>query len=313
MRIFSDSREFARRLFPDVSDWAPTHPAFSGKNSGLNRLIGRLYNHAGVWTGESGGDDFGFAFLSRRVSASQYDLLLGMIREEAGLPGGLICLADEGRGFHGQRGRPWAAVSGNLHVTVLFRPQAKIPLFHAGWPALAAVSCVEAVDGLPGLRGRAGVKWVNDILIGGAKTAGFLAASRIKNDIVEAALLGIGINVRHAPGVAPDPFVPEVTSLRAHDSSAQPCTEAQVLALLLARLGLNRTSLLGGGAAALIEIYRQRSIVIGRRVRVLSDPLEGRPVEIASGVVERIGGDLELYIAGRREPVRHGRLILDPV
>ena len=40
------------------------------------------------------------------------------------------------------------------------------------WPSHAVV---DALDAVPGLEGRARIKWVNDILIGDAKVAGILA------------------------------------------------------------------------------------------------------------------------------------------
>jgi BirA family biotin operon repressor/biotin-[acetyl-CoA-carboxylase] ligase len=175
---------------------------------------------------------------------------------------------------------------------------------------LAAVSVVECLDALPGLSVRPGIKWVNDILLGSAKVAGFVTHIQSQEDLVRAAVLGIGLNVETLPRVEPDPFAPEVTSLAANSSDPASCSQEKVLSRLLSRLEANYQKLCGGQARELLGLYRERSIISGRRVRILSDPLSGAPQELASGRVTGIGSGLELYLEGRDAPVIRGRLAL---
>ncbi len=95
-----------------------------------------------------------------------------------------------GRGRHG---RDWFSPEGNLYASILLRPG--LPparLSELGFVvALAAADAADAV--LPG--GRARLKWPNDVLVDGGKIAGILV------EIIEdnAAVIGIGLNIAHAP------------------------------------------------------------------------------------------------------------------
>lgn len=310
MRIICDSPTYAGRLFPEVEAWSPADRSFSREGGDAARLVSRFLGNGPLWTASAEGFGFRVALLRQFAPLSQYDTMLDLARTRAGLPDGLLCLAEAGRGFHGQRGRSWTAEPGNLHLTVFFQLGVPARGFHALWPALAAVSCVEAIDGLKGLRGRAGIKWVNDILIDGNKTAGFLAFSQIRDDRVEAALLGIGINVLKAPGKMSGPFASRATCLKEFCADAGAGLEARVLNLILRRLTWNVTRLKRGEGPDLVRLYKRRSVFVGRKVRILAEDEENSG-EIAAGVVSAVGDDLELYLAGRKEPVRRGRLVFD--
>jgi biotin-(acetyl-CoA carboxylase) ligase len=310
MRIFCDSPAYAERLFPEVEAWAPADDSLSREDGDMARLVSRFLGKGPLWTATAEGFGFRIALLRRFAPLSQYDAMLDLARTRAGLPDGLLCLAGAGRGFHGQRGRRWTAEPGNLHLTAFFQLGVPARGFHALWPALAAVSCVEAIDRLKGLRGRAGIKWVNDILIDGNKAAGFLAFSQIRDERVEAALLGIGINVLKAPGTIASPFVSRATCLKEDCAESAAGLEARVLNLILRRLTWNVARLKRGEGPDLVRLYKRRSVVVGRKVRILAED-EGDPGEIAAGVVSAVGDELELYLAGRKDPVRRGRLVFD--
>ena len=57
-------------------------------------------------------------FLVDEAPASQYDLLRKVIAAAGPPPGHVACLALRGTGFHGQDKRGWAAVKGNLHLSL---------------------------------------------------------------------------------------------------------------------------------------------------------------------------------------------------
>jgi BirA family biotin operon repressor/biotin-[acetyl-CoA-carboxylase] ligase len=182
--------------------------------------------------------------------------------------------------------------------------------FGVGFTILAAVSVVDAIDGLPGLERRAGIKWVNDILIEGAKVSGVLAYTQTMKDVVSSAVLGIGLNVETTPSVDPTPYVPRVAALRDFAPDKSTCTQGAVLEKLVHALDRNYRSYLDGGYKALIDRYRERSLVTGREVTVRSDDPSTEPEVIAAGRVSGLGENLELLIEGIEEPVSRGRLIL---
>ena len=57
-----------------------------------------------------------------RSPISQVDGLRELLQSGQAPPSPFACLAFTGDGFHGNRGRPWQALEGNLHLTVLFSP-----------------------------------------------------------------------------------------------------------------------------------------------------------------------------------------------
>jgi BirA family biotin operon repressor/biotin-[acetyl-CoA-carboxylase] ligase len=110
--------------------------------------------------------------------------------------GGLAVHASEQIGGRGRHGRSWASPPGNLYVTAAIPcpggPRRGVEVGFVGGVALA-----RALDdlGVAGVR----LKWPNDVLIDGAKVAGLLPES-----VTDAAgrfwiLLGMGLNVTHAP------------------------------------------------------------------------------------------------------------------
>ncbi len=187
-----------------------------------------------------------------------------------------------------------------------------MPHAATAFTVLAAVSAVDTIDGLPGLAQEAGLKWVNDILIGGAKVGGVLAHTQELAGTIQAAVLGIGLNVETVPPVEATPFVPEVGSLQAASVGDAAPSLRDVLALLLPVLDRNYRGLLGGDYDALLARYRQRSLVVGRRVTVCHERARTGADVVAEGIVDAVGDDLELFLRGVERPVVSGRLILSP-
>jgi BirA family biotin operon repressor/biotin-[acetyl-CoA-carboxylase] ligase len=223
----------------------------------------------------------------------------------------MACVALDGRGFHGQRGRRWVAAPGNLHLCAAF-PAPRLEAREARvLPMLPAVAVVDAVDALTGGAVRPGIKWVNDLLVGGRKIGGVLTATQVQGDVVGAVLVGIGVNVFTAPPVPPTRFVPSVGCLA--DVGAE-ATWADVAFLVLAALGRRMTEVATRGTESLLDAYRAASLVVGREVCVFADPESGespsgpRPTPVHRGTVQGIAADLSLVLEGLETPVSSGRL-----
>jgi hypothetical protein len=56
--------------------------------------------------------------------------------------------------------------------------------------------------------------------------------------------------------------------------------------------------------------YKERSVVIGHNVVVMSDSPGKKPRQVARGTVVDIGENLELVLKDHPEPITSGRLIL---
>ena len=306
MIVYTDDPDYCSKIC-----YSGTRTEFQEIRSGLPVLAERIFASLPVYQAE-----FRFpgrwqaAFTVHKAPCSHYDLLIDLCRKDVELPDRILCLAGSGEQFHGQRDRSWTAVEGNIHLTVFLAPKQPIPQFGTGFSILSAVSLVETIDRIPGLEGRAGIKWVNDILIDGAKVAGFLAFTQSRENTVEEVVLGIGLNVETVPQVAGDSFVPMAAALSNFISSPAECRQALVLQYLLERLEKNYGRLLKGEYLELLEIYKKRSLIIGRKVVVMSDPVHGKEKEIARGRVKGIGQNLELFLENKNEPVTNGRLII---
>lgn len=251
-------------------------------------------------------------FLSEFSARSQYDQLIESVRSGVELPDRLACLSGSGLGFHGFKGRNWVAVSGNIHLAVHLVPARPLERSSPALTALATLSVVDALDELPELEGRPSIKWINDVLLNGAKVAGSLQYTQGQDRTVSCAILGIGLNVEVAPKVDRSPTVPRVGSVREFlpGGVGAPNLQARILVGLLRALESNYLTLLAEGAAPLIRRYRERSAVVGEEVVVCSDSPDHEQRILARGRVIGLGDNLELLLEGRSDPITAGRLIV---
>jgi BirA family biotin operon repressor/biotin-[acetyl-CoA-carboxylase] ligase len=311
MNVYTDNLEFAGKILPHISSWKKTGLSnleadirpLSEKIYGTDRIFSSCVSREEAWTA---------LFIVRTAPGSQYDLLVGILQDKIKMPDRILCLADVGINFHGHKGRPWATSEGNIHLVVHLAPKQVIEHYPVGFTILSAVSVFQAIDSLDGFKGRAGVKWVNDILIEGAKVCGVLAHTQAEGNKVTGAVLGIGLNVDSVPPILPTPFVPEVTSLSKIAPAPASVSRSRIFDRLISLLHSNYRLLLEGGYENLLNIYRERSLIIGRNVEITPDPpASGTDEEnIIEGRVTGIGDNLELYLEGRKKPVARGRLIL---
>jgi biotin-(acetyl-CoA carboxylase) ligase len=316
MRILIDCKDRLAEFVPAGADWEETPvETLAEPERGLWRA---LAEGPVAWTAQP-------TVATRRASwrrmiiighaaRSQFDALHDALGRGIVLDGPTAVLALGGDQFHGQRGRPWSAIAGNLFLTVglpVGAPAADLV------PALIMLPTVAVVDAIRACGGATPtIKWVNDVFVDGRKVAGVLAASVCRDDLLEAAVLGLGVNVAHAPAIEPSPFVPAAGCLT--DAGIE-VTLADFTWSVLDCLAERYRALLEKGPATLLDSYRAASCIVGRRVRVWDESTdrigapEAWPPPIAAGIVSSIGPDLSLMIAGRREPVSRGRLALEEV
>lgn len=309
MKVYTDNPKFADLMVQGVA-WRPFESAAATaeiKQLTATVFAERTFLEAEVETEQR----WQHLLMAERSARSQYDILIEQRRQGLRLPDGVLCLCGSGSGLHGLRQRPWAAEAGNIHLSVHLAPDRLVTDSGIPFMVLAAVSVLDAIDSISGLTARVGIKWVNDILIDNAKVSGVLAYTEGAGRSVDAAVLGIGLNVETTPNVEATPFVPRVGSLREVSSDGNILSQGLVCEQLLAALDRNYQSLLDGRSEELLDRYRERSIVVGRDVTVYVDDASSSPETIARGTVERVGDNLELYMVGRDTPVSRGRLVLD--
>ncbi len=275
------------------------------------RLAQHLFSHNDISIAEMESDPIlGCAFITEFAPQSQFDILAAFMRENLDFADGILCLAGSGNNFKGQHRRNWVSLAGNIHLSLYLNPAQAIEKFNIGFSILPAVAVLQAIDACKGLRQKAAIKWVNDILIGDAKVAGVLTKTQVLGQKVTAVILGIGINIETQPGFVPDLVVPRADCLHSFVEQKNKCSQQIVLYNLLQMIAANYRRLLQGGYADLLDFYRRRSAIIGKRIVVLSDPVDAEPEKITEGIVLSIGENLELLLENHDTPIIHGRVAL---
>lgn len=117
---------------------------------------------------------------------------------------GFVIQALQQQGGKGRHGNQWTSPIGNLYLSILLRPQCD--LTQAGQLAfVVAIALSSALDDYIDVRDHIKtLKWPNDVFIDGRKVSGILLESDIRNNQLNAIVLGMGVNIFKAPelGVA---------------------------------------------------------------------------------------------------------------
>jgi BirA family biotin operon repressor/biotin-[acetyl-CoA-carboxylase] ligase len=216
---------------------------------------------------------------------------------ESGASAGLVVTAEiqtAGRGRHGKR---WVSPAGNLHASLLARPE--IPAARAS--ELVFVAGVAVCDALAGLLPHDApprCKWPNDLLVRGRKLAGILAeAAADPSGRCAYVVVGIGIDVAHHPPEAAWP----ATSLAA--SGAAGVDVEQVLARVVAEWDAWHSRWQAEGFAAIRAAWLERAYALGQTIELKrdTDARRGRFLGLdASGalVLETLAGRRETHHFG---------------
>jgi BirA family biotin operon repressor/biotin-[acetyl-CoA-carboxylase] ligase len=113
-----------------------------------------------------------------------------------GEPAGTLVLADEQTAGRGRMGRTWRTPRGSaLALSLILRPTG-IPALRLG--PLNALGALGVVEGLKNMGLSAQIKWPNDVLLEGRKTAGVLVEASWEGERLEFVVLGVGVNVSAA-------------------------------------------------------------------------------------------------------------------
>lgn len=312
MNIITDSKNFAARYTPAGTDWKEYDYNSISEITGLVDEIfpdtEQLYcSQTGVWEQEK--SMWQYLFLVEHAEESQYDALI-RLAQNGNLPNGIICVAGSGKKFHGFHSRKWVSLPGNIHLSAYLKPQQEIKNFGTGFLILSAVSVVMAIDEIEGLKGEASIKWVNDILIDKAKVCGVLAHTLAQGKKVTDAIIGIGLNVESKPDVEPTPFVPLSCCLNDFLKDKNKVDERFVFNRLVYHLAKNYNLLLNGHYKELLDFYRNRCSIIGRKASVRTDERDGTSKEFHTGTITGIGENLELLFNNSEKPITKGRLVL---
>jgi BirA family biotin operon repressor/biotin-[acetyl-CoA-carboxylase] ligase len=310
MIVYTDDVIIAQQFLSKPVMWQSA--SFDMIHNDLSSLSHTIFKTTEIQYGTSDQpSQWKYLCITKHANISQFDYLCKISREEKQLPGDLLFIAASGENFKGYRNRSWISIPGNLHLSLFFTPQQKVPHFYVGFTIIAAISVLQTLDSIPELSSKSGIKWVNDILIDNHKVGGVLTQTQIQGEVVTAAIAGIGLNVEKTPQFESDIFVPQAACVWDYVHNRDSCTLAIIFCELIKNLSENYQSLLHGDYEQLLEFYISRSLIMGKEVQIFSDPREGKPVLISRGKVKCIGKDLEVYLEHSKDPIFNGRLAFE--
>ena len=190
---------------------------------------------------------------------------------------GAVLIAEHQTAGRGRNGRVWTSPGAQLTMSVGV-DGGGVPPDAWGWLPLA--TGVAVVDTVTPFGVDAGLKWPNDVLVGGRKLAGILTEVAAAQRFI---VVGIGLNVTLRVDEVPDA---DATSLRA--LGVETLDRAQLVRALLRELGtrFSRWREANGADAGLIADYRARSVTVGSRVRAIL-PGGGEVLGVAQSIDEQ--------------------------
>jgi BirA family biotin operon repressor/biotin-[acetyl-CoA-carboxylase] ligase len=234
-------------------------------------------------------------------TTSTNDVIEKMARD--GVPEGAVVFAEAQTKGRGRLGRKWLSPSRKgLWFSVLLRPALR-PQDATQLTVVSATALRRAIEAHTGLKPE--IKWPNDILVGGRKTAGILTELNAELDQIKYVILGIGVDVNMAASDFPADLRKLATSLRAE--FGKPIPRAELAVGILRELDHDYARLCDGRFAEVVDEWEEHCTTLGREViiRTGQRQIRGRAESLAEdgvlllrtdhGLLERIvGGDVTL-------------------
>lgn len=125
----------------------------------------------------------------------------------------------------------------------------------------AAAATAEAIEKVTGIK--AGIKWVNDIIVDGRKTAGILTEGSISKDMhsMDWAIVGIGINITNPDGGFPEEIKDIAGTLVSGTDNVKNRLIAEIINNFLAHCGKL-------GNKEFFSSYKSRLLFLGKQITV---------------------------------------------
>jgi len=229
---------------------------------------------------------FYYPSLASTMEAAKQEAQLGAVE-------GTVVIAGEQTAGRGRIKRVWLSPKGSIAVSIILYPSVVNLSSLIMLASLAVVHSVEAVTGL-----RSQVKWPNDVLINGKKMCGILIESSVRGNIVDYAIIGIGVNVNLRLSDFPE-ILSTATSLS--DELGREVSHLRVIQRLLVEMEKLYLALQAGGS--IYEEWRDSLVTLGRRVRVKwgKTVYEGVAESVArdgSLLLRHSNGNLSKIVAG---------------
>lgn len=237
------------------------------------------------------------SFLRNVIELDEIDSTNRVAKELAvkGAAEGTLIVAKRQSGGKGRLGRSFFSPEGGIYMSMVLRPvlPAERALLITTCAAVAVARAIERVCDVT-----AGIKWVNDIFVNGKKVCGILAEAGLNpnSDIPDYVVLGIGINVKKQ--AVPEELKEIVGCL---EDTGQTVLKEDLIAAVWEEFGELYRNL---STAVFMKEYKERSVLMGREVTVLTTGGEFRAV--VTDIDEE--GHLVIRRDGREEILSSGEV-----
>ena len=173
---------------------------------------------------------------------------------------GTVVIAGEQTAGKGRIKRTWLSPKGSIALSIILYPDA---VYLPYLIMLASLAVIHSIKTSTNLKSR--VKWPNDILLNGKKVCGILIENEVRGNVIDHAVIGIGINANLKLADFPE-ISPLATSLS--DELGRAVSRLDIISLLLAEVEKLYTAVLSG--ESIYEEWRDSLVTLGRRVQVKS-------------------------------------------
>lgn len=206
-------------------------------------------------------------FIGRRVYAYQSVQSTNIIAAqlaEAKAPDGAIVVAESQSKGRGRLGRSWhSPEKKGIYLSIILYPDIE-PAAAPGLSVMTAVSLAGTITGY--VTKDVNIKWPNDCLIDGRKTAGILTELSADRGKTNHVIVGVGINVNHARRDFPPEIVKTATSVGRE--AKREIRRVELLQKFLSQFEKDYLKFRKGGLKGLRKQIVAYSNLIGKQVRL---------------------------------------------
>ncbi len=196
----------------------------------------------------------------------------------------VLLVADTQEQAHGRFGRPFFAEPGQgIYMSLLLHPNQRFDELPQ-YTIIAASACIKAIQELTGKS--ASIKWVNDIYLNGKKISGILseAVSDMESGEISSVIIGIGMNFSIPQAHFPEAIQNKASSLFADGNKTTTRNE------MISQIWQNFFTYLSDSSDAYLNLYRERSFVLGKKVSFTQKGIS------YTGIARKIGEHGELIV-----------------
>ncbi len=218
---------------------------------------------------------------------------------------GLVIVTDHQTGGKGRLNRTWFSFRRqSLSLSIVLRPKV-VPYVATMLTYMAGIALYETIYAITAVK--PALKWPNDILMSGKKVAGILCELSTETDVVNFAVIGMGINLN----VRKNKFPAEI---REASTSIYEETKKRVKRVAFVKELLRQMDywygvfLRDGGDSRILMEWKERANIVGQEVKIRSfnEEIEGQVVDVDSDgalIVQNREGERKRVIAGDLDTV----------